>query len=196
MDTILLNAVARLKVGGLIIFPTETVYGLGASIYSDAGITEIYRLKNRPQNKSLSVHIGLLDQVTEVAQNIPTLFYKLARKFMPGPLTVVLEKKAGVSPLISQDGTVAVRMPNHLLFSRLITLCGFPIVGTSANLSGDKPLWNAQDAQKLFPDFLTLDGGNCRFKEASTVISLLDSKVSILREGALSSEEIFSFLQK
>ena len=190
------EAARQLKEGCNIVFPTETVYGLGAAVFCDEAVLRLYSLKDRSLNKAMALHVGDVSQVEFFAKNILPVFYKLTQRYWPGPLTIVLQKKEGVSSAFSQDESVAVRCPDHPLFTDLIKELGQPIVGTSANLSGAAPCLDAHSASLAFPSLFVLDGGPCLLKQASTVISLLELEPRILREGALPSSEILSFLQK
>ena len=136
-------------------------------------------------------------QIDKIAQNIPDVFYKLAKKYMPGSVTVILQKNKNVSNLISNDDTIGVRVPLNLEALRLIEEVGNPIVATSANISGEKEPKKAEDVKKSFKDedISIIDGGECKLGVPSTVISLVDQEdVKILREGAISRKEILKFL--
>ena len=177
----------------VVAFPTETVYGLGARLFSEEAISSIFRVKGRPSDNPLIVHVGDLSSIEEIAREIPPVFYSLFEKFSPGPLTYVLRKAEKV-PLIVSGGldTVAVRMPNHPLALELIRLVKEPLVAPSANLSG-KP--SATSVDHVLEDFegkipAVVMGDACQIGIESTVLSLLEGKVEILRPGAISQEEI------
>ncbi|MCH9609916.1 MAG: Threonylcarbamoyl-AMP synthase [Chlamydiales bacterium] len=180
-----------LKEGKLVAFPTETVYGLGASIFCEKAIEEIFRLKGRPSDNPLIAHISDLDQIDQIVVDPPEHFFRLAKQFFPGPLTIVL-KKAPAVPAIASGGleTLAVRMPNCKIARNLIREVGVPLVAPSANLSG-KP--SSTKKEHVIGDFgdkiAAVLEGECTFGLESTVITL-DPKPTLLRPGQITQEEI------
>ncbi|MFI5333578.1 MAG: L-threonylcarbamoyladenylate synthase, partial [Chlamydiales bacterium] len=151
MKTIVLSpeeveqATALLRGGELVAFPTETVYGLGAPISNSEAIAKIFSTKGRPQDNPLIVHISNLDDVARLARDIPEEFYLLAKRFWPGPLTVVLKRARTVPASISAGlDTVAIRMPQHPVARELIEKVGEPLAAPSANLSGKPSSTSAQ----------------------------------------------------
>lgn len=176
---------------GIIGFPTETVYGLGAYLSKERAIKRIYELKGRPLSKPFIVHLASVEDVSLVADEIPEIFYKLARAFMPGPLTVVLKKKKDLPCWISSSETIAVRIPSHPLTLRLLKTLKEPIVGTSANLSNEKNTFSADEVSHIFQDKidLVIDGGVAEFKLPSTILSLVHD-MKILRIGKITLDEI------
>ena len=186
-----------LEQNGIVGFPTETVYGLGALISKDKAIEKIYRLKARPAEKALTIHIGNINQVHLVADEIPDDFFILAKCFLPGPLTIVLKKKEGVSPLISSLDTIAIRIPSHPLSLKLLKGLKSPIIGTSANISSYPSPVTADEVSNNFHNKIEciIDGGPCDKGIPSTVISIVD-EIKILREGSITKEQIESALNK
>jgi L-threonylcarbamoyladenylate synthase len=191
-----------IRKGEVVAFPTETVYGLGANMYDEEAVLKIFELKKRQKSKSLVIMMSDILQIDAIAQNIPDVFYKLAKKYMPGSITVILQKnknlKKNISNLISNDDTIGVRIPSNVEALRLIEEVGSPIVATSANISGEKDPKKAEDVKNSFKDedVVMLDGGECELGVPSTVVSLVDQEdVKILREGAISQKEIFEFLR-
>ena len=193
------QAASLLKAGKVIAFPTETVYGLGASIFQPDAIADIFRVKGRPQDNPLIAHISHLDQVHQIAQEIPDLFYALADIFFPGPLTIVLRKKAHVPSIVSAGlNSIALRMPSHPIAQQLIEWVGEPIVAPSANISG-KP--SATCCQHVIDDFegkiaAVIEGGKTYYGIESTVISLIDDIPVLLRPGAVSSVMIEQVIKR
>jgi Sua5/YciO/YrdC/YwlC family protein len=191
-------AAELLRKGELVAFPTETVYGLAAPIFNPETIAKIYKAKGRPSDNPLIAHIASLDQIEQIAREIPPEFYLLAKKFFPGPLTVVLKKHPSVPAIVSGGlDTIAVRMPSHPVARQLILAVGQPLVAPSANLSG-KP--SSTTAQHVAADFegkirAVIDGGAAEFGIESTVVSLV-STPCLLRWGAVSKEEIEAVLGK
>lgn len=187
------HAARLLKRGELVAFPTETVYGLGASLFQELAIGSIFTVKGRPSDNPLIVHVSSKAQVAEIAQEIPDLFYVLAEQFFPGPLTVVLKKRSCVPSVVSGGmNSIAVRMPSHPIALELIESVGEPLVAPSANLSG-KP--SATQPKHVLEDFegkiaAVVDGGKTKLGIESTVISLLGEEPVLLRPGSITKEEI------
>ncbi len=185
-----------LQKGELVAFPTETVYGLGAPIFNPEAIRKIYLAKGRPSDNPLIAHISSLDQLPQIAREIPSEFYLLANAFFPGPLTVVLKRHPSVPSIVSGGlDTIAVRMPSHPIAQQLIKAVGQPIVAPSANLSG-KP--SSTTAQHVIADFegkigAVIDGGPTEYGVESTVVSLI-SEPCLLRLGAIPKAEIEQIL--
>lgn len=180
-----------LKNNGLVAFPTETVYGLGANALKEDAVKKIYIAKGRPSDNPLIVHIADKNDVYKLANNIPKTAIALMDKFWPGALTIILKKNNIVPPKTSGGlDTVAIRMPNNAIALALIKQCGFPLAAPSANTS-TKP--SPTLASHVFEDLngkidMILDGGACSFGIESTVVEVLDDKVTILRPGNITKE--------
>lgn len=187
------QAVYLLKEGKPIAFPTETVYGLGALVFSEEGVKRIFELKGRPQDNPLIVHVSSFEQLDRIVESFPE---ELARRFWPGPLTLILPKKSAVPDLVSAGlPTIGVRMPAHPIALRLIEMAGEPLAAPSANLSGCPSSTMADHVREDFGSkVLVLDGGPCVGGLESTVLSL-DPPV-ILRPGIITKEEIENALGK
>jgi L-threonylcarbamoyladenylate synthase len=186
-------ACQRLRAGGLVAFPTETVYGLGADALSEDAVRRVFALKGRPSNNPLIVHVSGVEMARRVVAAWPPEAEALARAFWPGPLTLVLPKAPGVPGIVSGHGpNVGVRCPDHALALALIEALGGPIVGPSANPSGAVSPTTAAHVRECFSpdDVLVLDGGACRVGVESTVLSLVGERPRILRPGALGSAEL------
>lgn len=197
-DSTLSEAVSLLKKGELVAFPTETVYGLGASVFRPEAIQKIFEVKGRPQDNPLIVHLGALEDVEKVAKNPPQLFFALAEAFFPGPLTVILSKHPSISPIVTGGlETVALRIPSHPTAQKLITLTGDPLVAPSANTSG-KP--SSTTLEHVLDDFSgkiagVIEGEPCQFGMESTVLDLVNFAVpTLLRPGAISKKAIEEML--
>ncbi len=177
--------------GGLVAFPTETVYGLGANALDPEAVARIYEVKKRPSHDPLIVHICSLSQLDLVANGAPPLAKRLAETFFPGPLTMVLKRSAQVAPNVSAGlETVAVRMPAHKIPLALIESSGVPIAAPSANLFS-RP--SPTSAQHVLDDLsghvdVILDGGSCPIGLESTVIDLTSETPVILRPGGAPME--------
>ena len=187
------SAADLIKKGELVAFPTETVYGLGVSIFNAKAVESIFRVKGRPSDNPLIAHVHSIAQVEEIAKEIPKLFYSLAEAFFPGPLAIVLKKHSSV-PLIASAGldSIAVRMPSHPIALKLIELVGTPLVAPSANSSGYPSSTTAEHVMEDFSGKIAavIDGGSCQVGIESTVVSLLGPRPMLLRPGLITQEEI------
>ena len=187
---ILNEAGALLRSGELVAFPTETVYGLGANAFDADACKRIFEAKGRPSDNPLIVHVSEPSEAENIAYICP-LYYELASKFMPGPLTVILPKKEVIPPEVTAGlDTVAVRCPENEIARALIKSSKIPIAAPSANASG-KP--SPTSADHVYNDLngkipLILDGGACKFGVESTVITLKDNKIIVLRPGSVTPE--------
>jgi len=187
------RGVSILKQGGLVAFPTDTVYGLGAGANLDRAVERVYQIKGRPQNMALPLLLADSSQISEVAQPVPPVAWLLVRSFLPGALTLVLPKSESVSDIITAGSkTVAVRIPAHPVPVALAKGLGTPIVGTSANLSGKPSALTAEEVYAQFGDEidLVIDGGRCPGGIESTVVDVTGETPVVLREGAISREEL------
>ena len=187
------QAAAVLRRGGLVAFPTETVYGLGANAFDAAAVGRIFHAKARPTSDPLIVHIAALEQFAQVAGELPALALQLAQAFWPGPLTLVLPRGARI-PLEVTAGseTVAVRMPDHPIAFALIRAAGVPIAAPSANRF-TRP--SPTTAQHVLDDLdgritLVIDGGPTRIGLESTVVSLVGPVPEVLRPGGVPIEAL------
>lgn len=193
------KAACYLREGEPVAFPTETVYGLGAPVFHVPAIGKIFEIKGRPSDNPLIIHLSDLDQLSQVACQVPPDFYRLAEVFFPGPLTVVLQKHPAVPSIVSAGlETVGVRMPLHPIARKLIEMVGEPLVAPSANLSG-KP--SSTTARHVLEDFegkirAVVEGGRCALGIESTVLSLVSDKAVILRPGAIRQDRLEEALGK
>ncbi|MBN1579804.1 MAG: threonylcarbamoyl-AMP synthase, partial [Anaerolineae bacterium] len=182
------RAVRVLHDGGIVAFPTDTVYGVGAHAFLPQAVEKLYVAKVRPRDKAIPVLISGVDMLTQVAASIPEIAYELAAHFWPGALTVVLPRHAKISSTVtSGSDTVAVRVPDHPLTQALLATLDAPLAATSANLSGQPAPITAQEvlAQLDGRIELLLDGGTCPGGVASTVLDLTVSPPQVLRAGSL-----------
>ncbi len=190
------DAVSLIKNGELVVFPTETVYGLGANAYDAAAVKKIFEAKGRPQDNPLIVHISRVEEVREIARDIPEVFYTLAERFMPGALTVVLPRSERIPDIVTAGGdTVAVRMPDNA-FARELIARSFPLAAPSANRSKHV---SPTSAKHVYDDLkgkvpLILDGGECGVGIESTVLDLTSGSPVILRPGAVTAEMLAPYL--
>lgn len=182
-------AAETLRHGGVVAFPTETVYGLGADACNDDAVRRVFSIKGRPADHPLIVHIGAADQVEQWASTISETARSLMAHFWPGPLTLVLPARNDVSRVITggQD-SVALRVPNHPVALELLQAFNGGLVAPSANRFGAVSPTTAKHVRSSLGDQvdLVLDGGPCHFGLESTIVSLLDERPRVLRPGALS----------
>ncbi len=186
-----------LKAGGTVGIPTETVYGLAASAFSDEAVAKIFAAKGRPQDNPLIVHISDVKMLFTIAKEIPDVVFRLAEKFWPGPLTLVLKKGDKVCESVSAGlQTVAVRMPSNETARDLIDISGLPLAAPSANLSGSPSPTKATHVVSDLKGKIdaVLMGEDCTVGVESTVISLVTSPPRLLRPGAVTVEQLKEFL--
>ncbi len=198
-DSTLKPAARAIRVGGVVIFPTETVYGIGADAFNPRAVRKIFEIKKRPADNPLIVHIAKLEDLEKLVKTIPHEARKLIDAFWPGPLTLILPKKDHV-PKEATAGlpTVAVRMPAHRVALKLIELSETPIAAPSANPAG-KP--SGTDGRHVIEDFygkvdVIIDGGRTSLGLESTVLDLTGEKPRIVRPGFITREDIESVLSK
>jgi len=190
------SAVALLKEGEIIAFPTDTVYGLASDAFHAPGIIKLFEAKGRDANKAISILIGSNDQIKSVTNHMTKLARKLTERFWPGGLTVIVPRKETLPELISTTKNIGIRMPNHPVALELLMTFG-PLATTSANLSGGS---NPQSAIDVFDQLngrvpLILNGGICPGGIPSTVVDCTGDKPVILRLGAISEKAILEALE-
>jgi L-threonylcarbamoyladenylate synthase len=193
------RAAEIIKEGGIVAFPTETVYGLGADAFNPLAVARIFEVKRRPYFDPLIVHVAKPSNAEELVKEIPSNAKKLIEKFWPGPLTVVLFKEEDIPDIVSAGfPTVAIRMPNHPMALALIKECKCPIAAPSANPFGYLSPTTAEHVRDQLGDQvdLILDGGPCPVGVESTILSFLEEKPKLLRPGGVSLEEIESIIGK
>ena len=194
---IIQQAAAVIRAGGLVAFPTETVYGLGANATDTDAVSRIFSAKGRPASDPIIVHIAALEQLDSVARNIPDLARTLAARFWHGPLTLVLQRGESIPPNVSAGrDTVAVRMPSHPVARALIQAAGVPVAAPSAN-TFSRP--SATTAQHVLEDLngrvdIILDGGATPIGVESTVLDLTGEKPVVLRPGGVSLEMLAPYI--
>ena len=188
----LARAAEILRNGGLVVFPTETVYGLGGDARQDASAKKIYAAKGRPSDNPLIIHAANPEDAEPYAVTCD-LYYRLAKAFMPGPLTVILPKKDTI-PYATTGGldTVAVRCPSHPVAHRLLEICGFPVAAPSANRSGSpSPTCAAHVLADLDGKVdMVLDGGSCEIGLESTIVKIDEDHLTLLRPGAITPDAL------
>jgi len=192
------RAVEALRAGLVVAFPTDTVYGLGAHSRSATAIEQLYAIKGRERQKAIPLLLSSVDQVVEVARQVPPIAWRLADRFWPGALTLVLPRVRSVLDVLTGGAdSIGVRVPAHDVALQVISELGVPLAATSANMSGQP---EARTAQGVLDTLgarirLVLDGGVCPGGVASTVVDLTSEPPTILRRGLLAGE-VEAFLRQ
>lgn len=185
--------------GGLVLFPTETVYGLGADGLNEEAVKNIFIAKGRKQDNPLILHISNMEMLDRITKNITELEYKLMEAFWPGPFTIILERKEVVPDVVTGGlDTVGIRMPSNEIAKYLIEYANTPIAAPSANISGRPSGTNVEDIFKELSDKVDyiIDGGQCEIGVESTVVRVVDGVPHILRPGKITEEQIRSVAGK
>ncbi|MFL2639923.1 MAG: L-threonylcarbamoyladenylate synthase [Dehalococcoidia bacterium] len=190
-------AAVVLRSGGMVAFPTDTVYGLGADAFNESAVKRIFSAKNRNKDHGLPVLISQIDQIKQLVNKLSKSEEKLIKHFWPGALTIVFNRHSKVPNIVSGGSdTIAVRMPSSEVALNLIEEFGGPIVGTSANRSGFSEAVSAEQAESeigTWLDYLIPSDEICS-GTPSTILDMTTSPPRILREGGVTAEEIFDFL--
>jgi len=193
------EAAEIIRKGGVVAFPTETVYGLGADAFNPRGVARIFEIKQRPFFDPLIVHVAHLRALDQLVKSVPSIALCLIEKFWPGPLTLVLPKREEVPEIVTAGlPNVAVRMPKHPLARSLIEQSGCPMAAPSANPFGYVSPTTAEHVRDQLGDQvdLILDGGPCEVGVESTIISFVEKAPTLLRPGGVPLEEIESLIGK
>ena len=188
-----------IKDGGIVIFPTETVYGIGTNGFNEESVRKIYELKKRDFNKPISLLVSNMEMVKTVAENITNLERALMEQFWPGPFTIILKKKKIVPDILTANGeTVGVRMPSGIIAKQLIEYAGVPIATPSANISGNPSGTNIDDIRNDFEGKVDciIDSGISELGVASTIVKVIDGIPHVLREGTITKKQIQEVVSK
>ena len=176
--------------GGIVIFPTDTVYGIGCNPYNKESVEKIYKIKSRDIMKSLPVLTYSIETAEKIVE-FDQFTKKIVKKFWPGPLTVILkvtDKK--IKESLNLENKIAIRIPDHKCTLELLKKCNF-LVGTSANISGNLPYTDPEECLKNLENYdIFVDGGIITSKGESTIIEIENKKIKIIREGSLTEDEI------
>ncbi len=191
-------AADQIRAGEVLGMPTDTFYGLAADPFNLRAVDRVYEIKSRLRHKPLSLLIGSVDQAEELAQPLPEEFYALARKYWPGPLTIIVKASSRLPLKVTANtGNVALRVPNAKIPLAVIQAAGIPVTATSANLSGEAECTTAMAVRDQLEERISIivDGGTSPRDIASTIIDLTDeeSRWRILREGAIPRTQISEF---
>lgn len=198
-NSVILEIANALKEGKLVVFPTDTVYGIGTNAYNNEACERIYEVKGRTKNKPISVLISNISMLKELVERINTTEKKLIDAFWPGPLTIKFKKKHEVlkNAIYTYDGYLTVRLVNKGIIYNLIQTAGVPIVAPSANLSGSPTGTKMKNIVKELGnkvDYI-LDCGDIESDEVSTVVQVVDENVIVIREGKIKKEELEKIIQ-
>jgi L-threonylcarbamoyladenylate synthase len=191
-------AADQIRAGQVLGMPTDTFYGLAADPYNLRAVDRVYEIKSRSRHKPLSLLIESIDQAEEMAQPLPDEFYALARRFWPGPLTMIVKASSRLPLKVTANtGNVALRIPNSAIPLAVVQAAQIPITATSANLSGESECTTAKAVCDQLQDRISiiLDGGTSPREVASTIVDLTDEEARwrVMREGAIPSQEISQF---
>ncbi len=191
------EAAKIIKNGGLVAVPTETVYGLCANGLDENAVKKIFEVKGRDEKKPLALMISGAENIAKYASEIPEAVHVLVEKFWPGPLTIVLNARESIPEIVrASSPTIGLRCPDKEITLEFLRKCSLPLVGPSANPSGEKSPVSASEVLAYFDGKIdaVIDGGESELKEDSTVISLAETPFKIIRQGALSESEIVDAL--
>ena len=184
--------------GELVAIPTDTFYGIAADPFNLAAVGQIYRVKGRPETRALPILVNTTSQALALSRDVPYTFHKLAAKFWPGPLTMLVEASSGVPlKVTAHTGNVALRWPKCTIVNSLIDLIKGPVTGTSGNISGQPACSTAVELLEQLGDRLPLiiDAGETPGNLASTIVKLEGDDWAIMREGVITEQEIRTALE-
>lgn len=188
LSEVLERAVEILNNGGIVAYPTETFYGLGVKFDNEASLRKLYELKKRPKEKPMPLIIGSRASLSMIAVFVNEIAESLMDKFWPGPLTLLLKAKKGLSPYLTADtGRITVRIPGESAALYLVREAGFPITATSANPSGMPPAEDADAVIRYFGEKIdmVIDGGRTAGGLPSTIVDAAGESIKIVREGVI-----------
>ena len=188
-----------LKNGGIVVFPTETVYGIGASVLNEKAIRKLYKAKRRPLTQKISILVGSIEMLERVTKDLSRQERKLIEKFFPGPLTLILHKNDIIPNILTNnEDIVGFRMPENDIALDLINQLGSPIATSSANKAGEPNGVNLKDIKNVFKDEVDfyIDGGKSKIGFGSTIVQMVDGKPNIIREGIITKEDIERVLKE
>lgn len=176
--------------GGIIVYPTDTVYGIGCNPYNKTSVKKIYEIKSRNISKSLPILTHSIDAAEKIVQ-FDKISRRIVEKFWPGPLTLILKvTDEKIKESLGLENTVAIRVPNHKCTLELLKKCDY-LVGTSANVSGNVSFRNPEECIQNVKDYdIFVDGGLIQSQGESTIIEIVNEEINIIREGSLTKEEI------
>ena len=183
-ENLIEQAAEKIKNGGVVVFPTETVYGIGASVFQEEAIQKLYQIKGRSFQKKTSILVGSIAMLNQVTQDISEVERVLIEKFFPGPLTLILHKRDMIPDILTNgESIVGFRMPKNQIALDLINTVGNPIATSSANRAGEPSGVNLADIKNIFQDEVDfyLEGGKSELGIASTIVQVIDGIPCIIR---------------
>lgn len=192
-ETELKKVATIIKNGGLVLFPTETVYGIGTNGLDEKAVEKIYEIKKRDRKNPINLLVSSMEMIESITQDISPLEYKLMEAFFPGPFTIILKKRKIIPNIVTANSNlVGIRMPSGEIAKRLVELAGVPIAAPSANISGKPSGTNLKDIIHEFSGYLdfTIDGGESKIGMESTVVRVIINIPHILRPGSITPEQI------
>ena len=182
-----------IKKGKIAVFPTETVYGIGANAYCEDSVKEIYNIKQRPEEKPLTILVGSIKDIGKYAYISNDIEKNIINRFMPGPITIILKKRQGIFDYVSSGkDTIGIRIPDSPIILKILEKVKVPMVAPSANISGKPSGICFEDVLKDFNGKVDvcINGGKSKISRASTIVQVVNGKPVILREGIIPLEEI------
>jgi L-threonylcarbamoyladenylate synthase len=192
-------AVAALRGGEVIVFPTETLYGLGADALNFTAVEKIFQLKGRDPNNPFPLLVSDRAMLNSLVENISPLAKKLMERFWPGPLTLVLPARHDIPPpLVNSTGAIGVRISSQPIANEIVRMLGRPLTATSANPSGQPPAQTIAQARSYFSGKIEvfIDGGALTSKTGSTVAAVVGNKIKIIRAGEIGKDELQNVVGK
>ncbi|MBP3800585.1 MAG: threonylcarbamoyl-AMP synthase [Clostridia bacterium] len=183
----------KIRNGNIVVFPTETVYGIGTNGLNEESIKKLYEVKQREFNKPISLLVSDVNMIKELTKDITEIEYKLIDAFCPGPFTIILKKKDIVPNILTANGaTVGIRMPENEIARKLVKYSGVPVAAPSANISGKPSGIEIEDIVKDFEGKVEyfIDGGKSKLGIGSTIVRVIDGMPKILRQGSITKEQI------
>jgi L-threonylcarbamoyladenylate synthase len=187
------HAIAALKRGEVIVFPTETLYGLGVDALNPAAVDKVFQLKGRDPGNPIPVLVASRDMLDSLIVSVSPLAARLMKKFWPGPLTLVLPaRKEVLPPLLNRSGAIGVRISSQPIATELVRTLGRPLTATSANPTGHPPARTIEQARHYFDGSIEkfIDGGELTAKIGSTVAAVIGDTIRIIRQGEIPSDEL------
>ncbi len=190
------RAAEVIRAGGLVILPTDTVYGVGCDLWQGDAVAALYAAKQRPPEKAIPILISDLAAMSQVAAEVPQPARRLAEAFWPGALTIAIPKRTDIPAIVSAYSTIGLRIPDHEAARAILRACGGALAVTSANRSGGPNSLTAEEATAALPAVdLVMDGGTCPGGLPSTVVEFSGEGIQILRVGPISEAAIRTLLQ-
>ncbi len=193
------DAAKIIKNGGVVVFPTETVYGIGVDCLNEEAIKKLYKIKNRPFTQPITILVSSFEMLYEYTQNISKIEDALIHEFFPGPITLLVQKNEKIPYILTNNGELlGVRMPKNETAIKLIEEVGKPIATTSANISGKPSSTSIEDAISQFGEKVDyyIDGGKSKIGIGSTVLQVIDNVPNIIRKGSITEEQIKEVIAK